>query len=250
MVLLTLIFLFCSTALLGQTDSEMYKAYLAQDMSVWSDYIHKTNWDKLTNAKKITFLNYSYGYIAYSSSLPEADSQKLNEQFLQRLNQMKGQMEEAERLTYLSSYYAYSLTLNKVHAVSQGMKALKNSDLAVQTDSLNPLALALKGNVLFYSPSLVGGDKAKALIYLQKAEKQFRKQNLTKENWNYRALQLTIAQCYEKTGNKQKAIDYCKAVLKEEPNFSYIKKEYLPYLLGEKKNLDDTSTKIATSILQ
>ena len=232
------------------SDTDLYNAYLKQDMAVWSDYIHSLDWRQLSIKDKITYLNYSYGYIAYSSSLPEVDSDILNERFFEHINEMSGKMPEAERQTYLCSYYAYSITLHKVRAFTLGTKALKTSEFAVSQDTLNPLALSLRGNVLFYSPSFVGGDKAQALSYLQKAEQQYKSQKLTDNNWNYRALQLTIAQCYEKLGDKQAAIDYCNKILSEEPNFEYISKEYMPYLKGEKSTLSNTSSKIADTILQ
>ena len=43
-------------------------------------------------------------------------------------------------------------------------------------------------------------------------------------------MRLCIAQCYEKTGEVEKAIHTCQEILESIPDFSYIRDEYLPKL--------------------
>ena len=51
------------------------------------------------------------------------------------------------------------------------------------------------------------------------------------EYWNFRSLQLCIAQCYEKVEGKKRAARYCEEVLKEVPNFVYLRDVYYKKLI-------------------
>lgn len=233
---ITILALFLSLPCLAQYDQKsMYKCYLSNNKALWKKYITSTNWETIDNTERQRLLNYEYGYIAYAISSKDKDAKQLLQAFNAHIAEMKDRMPEATRLTYLAGAYSYQVSLNKITILSNGPKIFKYADQAVKLDGNNPYALALRGSIYFYCPHAFGGDKQKAMQYLNKAEQQYRIKGDTIENWNYRAVQTVIVQCYENTGNKQTAIDKCYLILQEEPDFAYIRDCYLPELLGIKK---------------
>lgn len=232
------------------SDDDLYASYLKQDMSYWGKYIRNADFSHADNAEKERILNYSYGYIAYAVSEKESDAEQLLEVYKNRLDEVKGEIAEAHRLTYLSAYYAYAINYNKLKFLTYGKETISLSEQAVENDNKCPLALSLRGNILFYCPRFFGGDKQKALDNFLLAEKQYKSRNDTK-NWNYMALQLTIAQCYEKLGDKQEALRRSKEMLVMEPEFKYVRDVYLPKLEGKKvKNEADVTGKLTNMILE
>lgn len=229
------------------SEKAMYDCYLGSDKKLWKQYIVTANFEQMSNKERQRLLNYEYGYIAYAISLKDNNLKQMLQDFVEHINFMEGKMAESTRLTYLSAAASYNISTNKIAIVSNGMKAISYADKAVQIDSLNPYALTLRGSIYFYCPSTFGGDKKQALKYLLKSEQRFRQTGDTINNWNYRSVQMVIAQCHEKLGNKKKAIEKCQEILKEEPNFAYIRDSYLPSLLGTKPQ--DDSQNIGVSFV-
>ena len=111
-----------------------------------------------------------------------------------------------------------------------GPRSLTELKRALAADPNNPLAHGLKGNMLFYMPSFVGGDKVEAIKWFEKALTGISNTTDKTFRWNRCAITLCLAQAYEKTGNKQKAIDICTTFLQLEPNYTYMRDTYLPSL--------------------
>ncbi len=221
---------FCSSLCLAQTDRALYEAYLRKDMTVWQEYIDHADWARLSNREKERLLNYEYGYAAYISDKDAAAADFYLKQFNQHIEDHAAHLTAATLATYRSAYCAFMTKVDKWRMISFATKSLRYADEAVAADLRNPLALALYGNVKMYTPKTFGGDKAVAIQYYQRAEAVYESQKETRNNWNYRALQLCMIQCYEKTGQLNKALEKCKAVLDDEPDFAYLCDEYLPML--------------------
>ena len=246
-ILLPLLLLLATATAQAQTpapdrfnEADMYDCYLSQNKQLWKEYVNTADWQQMSNSERQRLLNYEYGYIAYAISCKEKNVERMLNNYLRHLAEMEGQMPESTRLTYLAAAFSYTISVNKITIWSNGPKTFSYSEKAVQTDPDNPYALTLRGSIFFYCPKTFGGDKSKALDFVQRAENRFRQTGDTVNNWNYRSAQMIIAQCYEKTGDKEAAIRKCREILQEEPRFSYIRDCYLPELLGEKPH-DDTN---------
>lgn len=248
-ITLYLLFILCVQTSFGQYDQKaMYNCYLGDGKSLWRQYITTANWSAMNNNERERLLNYEYGYIAYAISVKDKDAKRMLTNFETHISQMEGKMSESTRLTYLSAAASYNLTMNKLNLLTLGPKVISYADKAVKTDGTNPYALLLRGSIYFYCPGTFGGDKNKALSFLQKAERQFEQTGDTVYNWNYRSAQMIIAQCYEKLGEKQKAIAKCRAILRSEPDFLYIRDIYLPELLGTRKR-DNATQDVGSSMV-
>lgn len=218
------------------TDEALYAAYLKSDVSLWKEYIEHTDWNSLSKNEKKRLLNYQYGYVAFAVSEQDESAEHHLQLFAAHIEEMGSDLEAAQLACYRSSLAAYEMSMNTFRKLMYANRAMTYANEAMRLDSLHPAALTLKANIDMYCPKAFGGNKERALRYFLLAEQRFRELNLTLHNWNYRALQLCIAQCYEKTGDKQKAIEKCEQILKEEPAFSYISEIYLPTLRGETIN--------------
>ncbi len=230
-----LIFLCISTYSFAQyTDKDLYEAYLTTDLTLWKKYIDDMAWEDLSQYEKQRMLNYQYGFVANTLGGEKAFAQAQLDLFKNRTEEMRTTLSASTLSCYRSAYAAYQVKLGTWKILKMALQSLDEAKLAVEQDSLNPLALTLKGNVDMYCPKAFGGDKVRALRYFLLAEERYRELGRTENNWNLRALQLCIAQCYEKTGEKEKAIQKCREILQEEPNYAYIRDAYLPRLLGQK----------------
>ncbi len=236
MTIFILILLLCTSVYCSAqyTDKELYNAYLTTDLTLWQEYITNTPWESLTQYEKERMLNYQYGFVANSLSGEKHEAQAHLDLFTQHTAAMENQLSPSSLACYRSAAAAYQVKIGTWKVLRLALQSLEDAALAVQLDSLNPLALTLKGNVDMYCPQTFGGDKERALHFFQLAEQRYRELDRTANNWNYRALQLCIAQCHEKTGEKEQAINKCREILQEEPNFMYIRDAYLPRLLGQK----------------
>lgn len=231
-----LILLFCSAICCAQfTDEQLYKAYLDSDMSVWRTYITTTDWERLDTDERKRLINYEYGFVA--TAIDEKDPQA--EDFLRRFREhveaeyRNRHIPEAHYYMYMSSVNAYDFMLNKSRLFSSGLESFKLVKKAAKLAPDDPFVLTLKANVDFYAPSAFGGDKEEALVMFLRAAKLFRERTDYHMLWNYASLRMCVAQCYDKAGDRQRAIDECRAILREIPDFAYIRDTYLPSLLAQ-----------------
>ena len=235
-ILATLLLFASLKAFCGIVDHDlMYQAYLNNNMNVWKTELKKyTSSTNLTTTDKLEISNYLYGYIA--TLLIDADKNKheivdwidLWEQYLDDIEKATGK--NAYVYVYRSSINAYKSKVKAGGMMVGGPRSLTELKRALNIDPNNPLANGLKGNMLFYMPSFVGGDKAESIKWFEKALAGISNTTDKTFRWNRCAITLCLAQAYEKTGNKQKAIEIVEAELQREPNFTYMRNTYLPSL--------------------
>ncbi len=212
---------------------KLFEAYLVNDMKVWGDelnvYVKKQN---LSSLDKFEICNYLYGYVA--AILDEADKNTVKywldifEKFLDELEKEGKYIAEVH--VYRSSIYAYKAKKFSSQMLSAATKCFKELDLAFQADENCAIAHGLKGNMEFYLPAIMGGNKKNAIKYFTKAVELMPKSQPILYRWNWCATRLCLAQAYEKTNQKDKAIQICNETLKVYPNFKYMKNTYLPSL--------------------
>lgn len=231
LLLIGILCLSCSGICFAQySDKQLYDAYLVRDMGVWERYIASVDVDTASVDERIRLLNYEYGYVAYSISQEHSDARALLDKFEKNLESLRDVLPEATYMAYRCGTSSYELSLNKVRLAKYGKRIYSEIDRAMSLDPHDPLVLTMKGNVEFYGPF---GDKTLALACYQQADSVYHARHTSHYLWNVRAAQMTLVQCLEKTGQHQAAIDKCHELLREEPNFHFIRDVYLPEL--EKK---------------
>ena len=92
------------------------------------------------------------------------------------------------------------------------------------------------GNAYFYMPPAFGGSKKIAFENFNKARNLMEKDlSLTKRNWNYLSLLVTIAQSHTYLREYEKAKAVYENIMKLEPGFLYVKNDLYPELLVKMK---------------
>lgn len=227
--------LICSVSAFAQYDDcALTDAYMRQDMTVWDSYLHAYSFNSLSQKEKLRYLSYEYGYVATAIEIKAADAKQHLTDFEAHIDAMEKVIPQAQLLCYRSSAAAYHALYNKVLFVTKGAESYSLVKKAYETDSLNPGVLTLKGNVDFYAPKTLGGNKQRGMSCFFKARRIYEQQNLTHCNWNYLSCCLCIIQGYQKLGQYDKAINECKALLKKEPNYVYVRETLLPEIEKQK----------------
>lgn len=234
-LLLTVVCLFLSGLCSAQYSKEqMYRAYITQNMALWDDYLHHFDWKTLNNASRAEYIGYEYGYVAAAIDEKQPDAKQHIDAFLAHIEAMEGVLPPSTLLTYRSSHAAYRAKAYPFEFASMGVKAMNMAKEAVQKDSLDVLALNLLGCVDFYAPALFGGSKERALQSFRTARRVYEERGDTVCNWNYTASLMQMAMCLDKTGHTDEAVALCRKMLAVDPDFRFIRDEYLPSLLKKK----------------
>ena len=208
----------------------MFQAYLDNDMKRWGTEIQKyIAQPNLTIDDKIDLSNYLYGYIA---TILETEKKSVIESLIKVWNGYLDEIEaakgnRADVHVYRSAIAAYKFKLNPI-LLTQATRSLNELDRALDTDPNNFLAIGLKGNVKFYMP----GNKKESIVWFERALEHLDTSAVYR--WNQCAITLCLAQAYEKTGNPQKAAEIRETILKQYPNFTYMRDDYRPNIKYEK----------------
>jgi len=228
-----------SPVLIAGSRSEIYTAYISNEMSRWKTTIDRMNSIKpKSNELLAELVNYQYGYIAWCIGEKRNDeARKYLDLAEANLNILKtDKMNMSLVNAYRSAFYGYKIGLNKLSAPFNGGKSIDCAKEAVKLDAENYLAYVQFGNIQFYMPSVFGGSKKEALEYYLKAEKLLEKnKDELVQNWNYLSLLTVIAQAYSYTGDLQSSKIYLDKILRIEPDFLWVRNELYPEIINKIK---------------
>jgi tetratricopeptide (TPR) repeat protein len=237
MKLLITLTLFCSyTCLLAQSDfdSRIYRSSVTGNMEEWKTVLAEmTKSTSKDSAFLERLLNYHYGYVALCLANKRNDEAvlqlQLAEKVLERFETKVGKT--SQYYSYLAAFTAFHVALRMYLAPVLVPVCVKYSKLALAKDAKEPQAWITSGNVNFYLPVLLGGSKQKAIeawqtaIYLMRLQEK--KNN---NNWERLFVTISIARAYKSLKNYQRAEEIYKQVLKEEPDYVWVKKYLYPQL--------------------
>lgn len=237
--IIVLILLLSGLNLRASHKSDIYSAYVGNNMARWKISIDQMN---SVNPKNNDFLlelvNYQYGYIAWCIGNNKEDDArkylKLAEENLLTLSSETGNTSMVN--AYKAAFYGYKIGLNKLTAPFNGPISMNCAKIALESDKENPFGYVQYANIQFYMPAVFGGSKKEALEYYLKArELMERNKDDIKGNWNYLSLLIVIAQSYSYVDDYKSSIEYLDKILKIEPDFSYVKNELYPQVLKKIK---------------
>ncbi len=200
-----LILLATSAVIRADFKSEIYSAYISNNMSQWKTIIDRINLVKpMTNELLLELVNYQYGYIGWCvSSKMDEEAEKYLGLAEKNLNILKSRDANLSLVnSYMSAFYGFKIGLNKLKVVFLAPKSLECAREAVRLDSLNYIGYVQFGNIEFYTPSAFGGSKKEALEFYLKAEKILAGKTVEiYHDWNYLSLLTVIAQSYSYLGD-------------------------------------------------
>lgn len=222
-ILIALFVSFC-VSVFGQTNTEIYKAYIQGNMVAWKT--HMDSYKANTNEQKLNLINYQYGYIAYCI---DQDKEDEAEKYLAKAETLLADLEKQQYKisivnAYKSAFVGFKIGLAPYKAPFIGQESLDFAKKSVAQDNTNYFGYVQLGNIAFYKPAIFGGSKTDAMTHYLKALTLLEKNPaLLKDNWNYLNLLATIINAYYEIGNYEKAKQYCIKTLAIEPNFDWVK---------------------------
>jgi tetratricopeptide (TPR) repeat protein len=217
----------------------IYVAFIHRDMNNWENVIHTIELAKNTISveQKLELINYYYGYTGYLIGKKEVEkAERLIEKGEKLINQVLHDFpKNATALSFKGSFLGFEVATNKYKAIFIGLESKNYVNKALALDPNNIQAIIDKGNILYYAPKLLGGDKKEALVYFLKGARILEKNNETDQNWVYLNLLSIIASAYEKTDKLLEAKLVYEKILSIEPNIGWIKNDLYPNLLAKIK---------------
>ena len=214
----------------------MYQAYIKDSMHLWKDAmlqysLEVQNSDSLPYMNELLFAK--YGYIGFCLAEKKEDEARIvlddAWEYVKVIEDKYGAT--AKLCAFKSAFYAYEIGLSKYKALIFGPKAMQQLDKAESIDSTDVYYLVERGNQLFYTPKLFGGDKAEAIAYYSKALFKMKKSKQYYPSWFYLNTLMSLGKCYEYTGDLVQANEVYKSLLSEEPNFKWAKNVLYPEFL-------------------
>ena len=218
----------------------IYIAFINRDMTKWSNVIQSIEKSDNTNTveQKLELINYYYGYIGYLIGIKQFEpAEKLltkGEKLIKQV--LHDSPNNATAYSFKGTFIGFDIGINRYKAVYLGTESSFYVNKALKIDPENIQALIDKGNILYYAPRLLGGDKKEALVYFIKGVKIIEKNKDTFHNWVYLNLLSIIASAYEKTDNLKEAKLTYEKIIRNEPDIKWVKEDLYPNLLAKIKS--------------
>ncbi|MDP3437667.1 MAG: hypothetical protein Q8S04_10525 [Bacteroidales bacterium] len=234
---LILLSLFTSAIAYSQGDNyrqKIYNCYINGNMRGWQEVVKEVEAGTKSNSVlKRELVNYYYGLIGYlisvkdnkNATLYTKKGEDIIEEYLDRYPQ------SATWLAYKAAFKGFRIGISNFKAITLGIQSMNLAKKAYSIDPSNVQALTERGNVLYYSPSMVGGDKKEGISYYEKAIEQIEKAGDTRDNWHYLSLLTAVARAYESAGNRSKAKTLYEKILVIEPGYKWVRDELYPSFL-------------------
>jgi|ERR1035437_1954163 tetratricopeptide (TPR) repeat protein len=218
----------------------IYDAFVTGDMTKWDHVIRtmEASNSTITVDQKLELINYYYGYIGYLIGKKQYEpAEKLISKGEKLIAQvLHNSPKNATAYSFKGSFLGFQIGICKYKAVFLGSDSKSFINKSLEIDPQNVQGLIDKGNLLYYSPKLFGGDKKEALIFFLKAVKVMEQKKETNENWVYLNLLSIIASSYEKTDNLVEARITYEKIIRNEPDIKWIKDNLYPQLLAKMKS--------------
>ena len=234
------IILLVSVKIYGNDKTEIYNAYIRNDMAGWKKIMDRIqNQERKSNEILLSLVNYQYGYIGWC--IGEANEKEAEFYISLARNNLAVLESNNYNLSMVYAYYAalygYDIGLSIIRAPFIGPKSMKYAENALKLDQGNPFAYLQMGNIQYYMPSVFGGSVNEAIRYFLQAKVLMEKNKETiLQDWNYLHLLTLIVQAYTDVEDYRSAKAYCEIILKIEPQFVWIKDELYPQVMHQFKN--------------
>jgi hypothetical protein len=237
-VLLLLFFLI--VPLKGSYRSEIYSAYIKNNMQLWKSVIDRMNAASIKEPGYVLeLLNYQYGYIAWCIGNNKDDEAKKYLDLAEINLTLLPQDDHYQSLAnaYKSAFYGYRMGINRLLVTIYGLKSVNCARQAISLDKKNALAYIQYANIDFYMPPLFGGSKTEALKnYLMAKELMENNKKDLVENWNYLSLLNVIMQTYVYLKDYESSKLYYEKIVAIEPALASVKNDLYPEMIKNLKN--------------
>jgi len=237
--IIILILIICSLKLDASNRSEVYSAYVNNNMELWKKVIDRMNAiPGKSNELILELVNYQYGYIGYCLGYDKKNEARLYLDLAQKnidyLEKQKFRLATVN--AYNAAFCGFRMGINPLFVPYNGVRSMDYAKKAMELEKENYLGLVQLGNIQFYMPKSIGGSKKEGIGYFIKAREILeREPDGIRENWNYLSVLILIGQSYYYLNDYASAKGIYEYILKLEPGFTYVRDELYPRLLNKMK---------------
>ena len=215
----------------------VYNAFISREMYKWANVIHtiEISTGTKTLEQKLELIDYYYGYAAYLIGKKQDDQAlKYIDKGEKAINSfLKSSPNNASAFAYKGAFIGFRIGISKFKAIYLGPESVSLINKAYELEPKNVQAIIDKGNILYYSPGIFGGDKIEALDFYKKAARLLEINNETDQSWTYLNLLTVIALAYEKTDQQALAKLTYEKILRKEPDFYWVKVDLFPKFMDK-----------------
>lgn len=228
-LVLSLLLLTFTSGLFAKTSysKSIYDAYIVRDMTKWESIVQSMEASRsvTTIDQKLELVSYYYGVIGYLVGKKQyARAEQLTNKGDALIDQvLQASPKNATATSYKGSFTGFRVGIKGFKALLLIFDSKKYINKAVEMDPQNVQALIDKGNMYYYAPAVLGGDKKMALTYYLKAAGIMEKINEISDNWVYLNTLTMIAFAYTKTKNPNAAKQMYAKIMRLEPNITWAK---------------------------
>lgn len=232
--LYVLFFLLICSSLFGQSNTNLNcrfrQLFISGNMQTWAMLVDSLQNSTLSSVEDDILLFAEYGLIGYYLGQDrKSEAGVILKQFDQHLDKcLLTQPKNANYHAFKAAAYGFKIGLSPWKAPVLSVYHQYRIDKSFEFRRNEYLPLIEQGNSYYFRPRIVGGNKAKALIQYQKANHILQKQKEC--NWMFLSNTAWLGQVYTKLNMENEARLLYLNILKEVPNFKYVKEELLPQL--------------------
>lgn len=224
----------------SQYKKVFYNTFINREIGKWGNIIREFETAKkpITTEQKLECIDYYYGYIGHLIEKKRYEAAQIElargEKLINEVLRVSPQ--NATAYSYKGAFVGFRIGINKVKLIHLRSDINKYIYKAYELDSQNIQAIIDMGNIHFYYPYFLGGDKKEALNYYLKGVNLLEKKKDTIQNWKYINLLTILAITYDKIDMPEESRLTYEKILRKEPNCKLVRDELYPKLLAKLKN--------------
>ncbi|MCD7935840.1 MAG: hypothetical protein LUG98_03185 [Tannerellaceae bacterium] len=199
----------------------IYEAFLAGNEAEWLAVMEEM--EQTADPAKELLLELAGYYYGYTGYLLDSGQGKEAKKYIRKGeelvdNILKQYPDEPLALSYKGTFIAFKMVQAKLKMMVLGPQSLKAINKAYELDPGHYQIVADKANLLYYAPTLFGGDKEEAIRLYNQSLRQMEEQGL-KRSWFYLSLQTSLAGIYRKRGEMESANRIYEQLQEIEPRY-------------------------------